>query len=228
MNVLVVEDDPVIAMGLEQKLIKLGYCVAGRARTGTQAVELVLREPPDALLLDLKLPDLDGIEVARRISAGGIHVPIVVITAHEDPHLVEQAISVGVAAYLMKPVSRAQLSSAIELAISRQAEFEALRADIADLRQALETRKLVERAKGLLMDRGKMQEAEAFAAIQSRARRSGRTMNDVAAEILRAAAVLSETVRTIDLARPLPPERPVRHGSEGGLARSDAGKERKW
>jgi response regulator NasT len=113
-NVLVVEDDPVIAMGLEQKLIELGYGVAGRARTGNKAVELVLREPPDAILLDLKLPDLDGIEVARRISAGGIHVPVVVITAHEDPHLVEQAISVGVAAYLLKPVSRAQLGSAVE------------------------------------------------------------------------------------------------------------------
>jgi two-component system, response regulator PdtaR len=226
-KVLVVEDDPVIAMGLEQKLIELGYGVAGRARTGKTAVELVLREPPDALLLDLKLPDLDGIEVARRISAGGIHVPIVVITAHEDPHLAEQAISMGVAAYLLKPVSRAQLGSAVELAISRQAEFEALRADIADLRQALETRKLVERAKGLLMDRGKLQEAEAFAAIQRRARRSGRTMNDVAAEVLRAAAVLSETVRTIDPAEPLPPERPVRHVSEGGLARSDTRKEKR-
>jgi response regulator NasT len=226
-NVLVVEDDPVIAMGLEQKLIELGYGVAGRARTGNKAVELVLREPPDAILLDLKLPDLDGIEVARRISAGGIHVPVVVITAHEDPHLAEQAISVGVAAYLLKPVSRAQLGSAVELAISRQAEFEALRADVADLRQALETRKLVERAKGLLMDRAKIQEAEAFAAIQRRARRSGRTMNDVAAEVLRAAAVLSETVRTIDPAEPLPPERPVRPVSEGGLARSETRKEKR-
>src|SRR5207302_918755 len=138
-KVLVVEDDPVIAMGLEQKLIELGYGVAGRARTGKTAVERVLREPPDAILLDLMLPDLDGIEVARLISAGGIHVPVVVITAHEDPQLVEQAISVGVAAYLLKPVSRAQLGSAVELAISRQAEFEALRADVADLRQALET-----------------------------------------------------------------------------------------
>ena len=127
----------------------------------------------------------------------------------------------------MKPVSRAQLGSAVELAISRQAEFEALRADVADLRQALETRKLVERAKGLLMDRAKMQEAEAFAAIQRRARRSGRTMNDVAAEVLRAAAVLSETVRTIDPAEPLPPERPVRHVSKGGLARSDTRKEKR-
>lgn len=193
MNVLIVEDDPVIAMGLEQKLTELGYEVVGRASTGTQAVERALALRPDAVLMDLVIPEIDGLEAARRISAGGLHVPVVVITAHEDPDLVDGAISVGVAAYLIKPVSRSQLRSALELATSRQAQFEALRSENADLRQALETRKLVERAKGVLMDRGQMTEGDAFAAIQGRARRSGRTMADVAGEIVRAAAVLSAT-----------------------------------
>jgi response regulator NasT len=195
MNVLIVEDDPVIAMGLEQKLTELGYGVAGRAGTGTQAIERALELRPDAILMDLVIPEVDGLEAARRISAAGLHVPVVAITAHEDPGLVDGAISVGVAAYLMKPVSRAQLRSALELAVSRQTEFEALRSENADLRDALETRKLVERAKGFLMDRGNMTEADAFAAIQRLARQSGRKMGDVAAEILRAVDVLSETLK---------------------------------
>jgi response regulator NasT len=195
MNVLIVEDDPVIAMGLEQKLTELGYGVAGRAGTGTQAIERALALRPDAILMDLVLPEVDGLEAARRISAAGLHVPVVAITAHEDPGLVDGAISVGVAAYLMKPVSRAQLHSALELALSRQTEFEALRSENADLRQALETRKLVERAKGYLMDRGNMTEGDAFAAIQRLARGSGRRMGDVAAEIVRAVEVLSESLK---------------------------------
>jgi response regulator NasT len=195
MNVLIVEDDPVIAMGLEQKLTELGYGVAGRAGTGTQAIERALQLRPDAILMDLVIPEVDGLEAARRISAAGLQVPVVVITAHEDPDLIDGAISVGVAAYLMKPVSRAQLRSALELAVSRQTEFEALRSENADLRDALETRKLVERAKGFLMDRGKMSEADAFAAIQRRARESGRKMGDVAAEIVRAVDVLSDTLK---------------------------------
>ena len=196
MKVLIVEDDPVIALGLEQKLGELGYGVAGRASTGTQAVERALALRPDAILLDLVIPEIDGLEAARRISAAGMHVPVVAITAHEDPQLVDQAIALGVAAYLMKPVSRAQLRSALELAVSRQREFQALQADNADLRQALQTRKLVERAKGILMDKGKMSEGDAFASIQQRARRSGRTMADVSAEIIRAVEVLTETLHT--------------------------------
>jgi AmiR/NasT family two-component response regulator len=193
MNVLIVEDDPVISLGLEQKLTELGYGLAGRAGTGSQAVERAQSLRPDIILMDLVIPEFDGLEAARRISEAGVRVPVVAITAHEDPGLVDRAISVGVAAYLMKPVSRAQLRSALELARSRQTEFESLRSENADLRQALETRKLVERAKGVLMDAASMSEADAFAAIQQRARRSGRTMAEVAGEIVRAAEVLAGT-----------------------------------
>lgn len=196
MRVLVVEDDPVIALGLEQKLTGLEYQVAGRAGTGRQAVERALELRPDAIVMDLVLPDFNGLEAARRISAGGLQVPVVAVTAHEDPSLVEEAISVGVSAYLIKPVSRTQLRCALLLAMSRQAEFLALRGEIADLRQALETRKLIERAKGVLMDKGHMGEAEAFAAIRHRARGSGRTMGDVAAQIVRASEIAVEALRS--------------------------------
>ena len=195
MKVLIVEDDPVIAMGMEQKLAELGYGVAGRASSGGQAVDRALALRPDAILMDLVIPEFDGLEAARRIAAGGLRVPVVAITAHEDPGMVDAAISVGVAAYLMKPVSTAQLRSALELAVTRQAEFEALRSENADLRQALETRKIVERAKGLLMDQAQLSESDAFAAIQQRARRTGRRMADVAAEIAGAIDVLAETTK---------------------------------
>jgi AmiR/NasT family two-component response regulator len=204
-KVLIVEDDPVIAMGMEQKLGELGYGVAGRASTGGQAVDRALELRPDAILMDLVIPEFDGLEAARRIAAGGLRVPVVAITAHEDPGMVDAAISVGVAAYLMKPVSTAQLRSALELAVSRQAEFEALRSENADLRQVIETRKVVERAKGLLMDQAQMSESDAFAAIQQRARRTGRRMADVAAEIVGAMEVLAETTRG-SRGRSSPPE----------------------
>ncbi|MGH2717099.1 MAG: ANTAR domain-containing response regulator [Actinomycetota bacterium] len=195
-NVLIVEDDPVISLGLEQKLSELGYGLAGRAGTGSQAVERARELEPDIILMDVMIPEFDGLEAARRISAAGLRVPVVAITAHEDPDLVERAISVGVAAYLMKPVSRAQLRSALELARSRQTEFETLRAENADLREALVTRKLVERAKGVLMDQGGLREADAFSAIQQQARRTGRTMADVAGEIVRSAEVLAQARRS--------------------------------
>ncbi|HLJ08408.1 MAG TPA: response regulator [Acidimicrobiia bacterium] len=196
MNVLIVEDDPVISLGLEQKLTELGYGLAGRAGTGSQAVERARELKPDIILMDVMIPEFDGLEAARRISAAGLRVPVVAITAHEDPDLVERAISVGVAAYLMKPVSRAQLRSALELARSRQNEFETLRSENADLRQALATRKLVERAKGVLMDQGGLTEADAFSAIQQQARRTGRTMAEVAGEIVRSSEVLAQARRS--------------------------------
>lgn len=196
MNVLIVEDDPVISMGLEQKLTELGYGLAGRAGTGSQAVERAQELRPDVILMDVMIPEFDGLEAARRISAAGLRVPVVAITAHEDPDLVERAISVGVAAYLMKPVSRAQLRSALELARSRQLEFETLRSENADLREALATRKLVERAKGVLMDQGGLNEADAFSAIQQQARRTGRTMAEVAGEVIRSAEVLAQARRS--------------------------------
>lgn len=196
MNVLIVEDDPVISLGLEQKLSELGYGLAGRAGTGSQAVDRARELQPDIILMDVMIPEFDGLEAARRISAAGLRVPVVAITAHEDPDLVERAIAVGVAAYLMKPVSRAQLRSALELARSRQTEFETLRSENADLRAALATRKLVERAKGVLMDQGGLSEADAFAAIQQQARRTGRTMGDVAGEIVRSTELLAQARRS--------------------------------
>ncbi|MPZ88216.1 MAG: response regulator [Nitriliruptorales bacterium] len=186
MRVLIAEDDPVIALGLEHKLVALGHEVVGWATDGEAAVDAVERAKPDAVVMDVVMPRVDGLEAARRISERN-GVAIVAITAYDDPQLVDRAIAAGVAAYLVKPVDSRQIDSALHLAVRRHAEFAALRAQVDELSDALEARKLVERAKGVLMERSGLSEAEAFGRIQRRARDRNQSMADVAQQILDAA-----------------------------------------
>ncbi len=189
MRVLIAEDDPVIALGLESKLTAMGHEVVGRVGDGHAAVAVAEKALPDAVVMDLVMPGMDGLEAARRI-ARSRGVAIVAITAHDDPKLVARAIDVGVAAYLVKPVDARQVDSALRLAVARYTEFEALRAEVDRLSDALEARKLVERAKGILMDRAGLSESEAFTRIQSRARAHNQTMRHVATQIIDAAKLL--------------------------------------
>ena len=188
MRVLIAEDDPIIALGLQAKLADAGHEVVGRVGDGRAAVRAATRTQPDAILMDLVMPGMDGLDAARHISANH-QLAIVAITAYDDPTLVERAIGAGVGAYLVKPVDARQVDSALRLAVTRTREFHALRAQVSRLSDALETRKVVEQAKGILMDRG-LSEADAFARIQRRARDSNRTMGAVAREIIDAARVL--------------------------------------
>jgi AmiR/NasT family two-component response regulator len=188
--VLIAEDDPVIAMGLEHSLLEMGHEVVGRAEDGAKAVAEALRLLPDAVVMDLMMPGMDGIAACREISQRR-RMPVVALTAFDDPGLVEGAIEAGVAAYLVKPVTARQVDSALRLAVSRHAEFEAMRQEVGRLAEALETRKLVERAKGILMKRGGLSEAEAFLRIQRRARESGRKMAEVAKEVIAAEELMS-------------------------------------
>ncbi|MGH8902980.1 MAG: ANTAR domain-containing response regulator [Egibacteraceae bacterium] len=189
MRVLIAEDDPVIALGLEAKLAALGHEVVGRVGDGQAAVALAERAQPDAIVMDLVMPGMDGLEAARQITSSR-GVAIVAITAHDDPGLVARAIDAGVAAYLVKPVDARQVDSALRLAVARYAEFRALHAEVDRLADALETRKLVERAKGILMDRAGLGESEAFTRIQRRARSHNQTMSQVAREIIDTAKLL--------------------------------------
>lgn len=189
MRVLIAEDDPVIALGLEAKLAALGHEVVGRVGDGQAAVTVAERTRPDAIVMDLVMPGMDGLEAARQIT-GSMGVAIVAITAHDDPGLVARAIDAGVAAYLVKPVDARQVDSALRLAVARYAEFQALHAEVDRLADALEARKLVERAKGILMDRGGLGESEAFTRIQRRARSHNQTMSQVSREIIDAAKLL--------------------------------------
>ena len=189
MRVLIAEDDPVIALGLETKLAALGHDVVARVADGRKAIEEAARTQPDAVVMDVVMPGCDGLEAACAITRKR-PVPIVAITAHDQPEYLDRAIRCGVAAYLVKPVDGRQVERALRLAVSRHEEFEAMRSEVGRLQEALETRRLVERAKGILMDRFGLAESDAFLRIQRRARDTNRTMADVACQLIDAAEVL--------------------------------------
>jgi two-component system, response regulator PdtaR len=190
-RVLIAEDDPVIALALERRLAGAGHEVVARVGDGAAAVAALARHAPDAVIMDIVMPGMDGLEAARRITATR-PVPIVAITAHDDPGLLERAIASGVAAYLVKPVDARQVETALALAVTRTAEFQELREQVAELRDALEARKVIERAKGVLMDRVGLTEQQAFARIQKRARDTNTSMLAVARQVIEAAQLLGE------------------------------------
>ena len=150
-RVVIAEDEALIRLDLAEMLGEEGYEVVGEAGDGEQAVALVERAPPDLVVLDVKMPRLDGISAAERIAEQRI-APVVMLTAFSQRELVERARDAGAMAYLVKPFSKADLVPAIEMALSPFAELQQLEAEVADLTERLETRKLVDRAKGLLQE----------------------------------------------------------------------------
>lgn len=184
MRVLVAEDDPVIALGLAERLRTLGHEPVGPVNDGEQAVAMAKQSLPDLYLFDIEMPNLDGLAAAVRLADAGLRRPVVVITGVDDPSLVERSIASGVSAYLTKPVDARELEAAITLAQLRQAEFEALEAEVDRAQQALEDRKLVERAKGLLMSALQLSEQDAFRRLQKTARERNLRLAEVARRIV--------------------------------------------
>lgn len=190
LRVVVAEDEPVIAMELEAMLARLGHDVVGTAGDGPAALELVRRLLPDALLTDLRMPGCTGLEVAAQLVGEGHALPVIVLTAYEDDSLVDAAIAAGAIAYLMKPASEAQLAAALRLATRRFDEIRALSAEVQSLRDALESRKLIERAKGLLATHLGITEEESFRQLQKAARDRSITLVDAARRVIDAQALL--------------------------------------
>ena len=184
MRVLIAEDDPLIAVGLGERLRSLGHEPIASAVDGQQAVELARADPPDLYLFDIEMPNLDGLQAAAQLADEGLRRPVVVVTGVDDRTLVERSIATGVSAYLTKPVDSRELQAALELAAARHAEFEALEAEVERAQQALEDRKLVERAKGLLMSALDLSEQDAFRRLQLTARERNLRLADVAARIV--------------------------------------------
>ena len=184
MRVLVAEDDPIIALGLAERLRTLGHEPIGPVNDGEQAVAMAKESLPDLYLFDIEMPNLDGLAAAVRLADAGLRRPVVVITGVDDPSLVERSIASGVSAYLTKPIDARELEAAITLAQLRQAEFEALEAEVDRAQQALEDRKLVERAKGLLMSALQLSEQDAFRRLQKTARERNLRLADVALRIV--------------------------------------------
>jgi len=182
-RVLVAEDEALIRLDLVEMLREEGYQVVGEAADGEDAVRLATELKPDLVILDVKMPKMDGIEAAAHIARDRI-APVVILTAFSQRDLVERARDAGAMAYLVKPFAKKDLVPAIELAMSRFSELQALEKEVADLAERLEARKVVERAKGLLMTKQGMTEPEAFRWIQRTAMDRRTTMKAVAQAVL--------------------------------------------
>jgi two-component system, response regulator PdtaR len=186
-RVLIAEDEALIRLDLAEMLVEEGYDVVGEAGDGEVAVRLAEELRPDLCILDIKMPVMDGLAAAEKIADARI-APVVILTAFSQRELVERARAAGAMAYLVKPFQKGDLVPAIEIALSRFAELQALEAEVASLTDRLETRKAVERAKGAMMTKYAMTEPQAFKWIQRTAMDHRLTMREVADRILAEAA----------------------------------------
>jgi response regulator NasT len=182
-RVLIAEDEALIRLDLSEMLADEGFLVIGEAGDGAQAVQLARDLRPDLVIMDVKMPKKDGIDAAAEIVGEQI-APVVILTAFSQRDLIERARDAGAMAYLVKPFSQSDLLPAIELAVARHAEMVALRAEVADITDRLEARKLIDRAKGLLMTNQKMSEPEAFRWIQRTAMDRRTSMQAIAQAVL--------------------------------------------
>jgi two-component system, response regulator PdtaR len=211
LSVVIAEDEALIRLDLKEMLEEEGYLVAGEVGDGASAVDLAQRLRPDLVIMDVKMPGLDGISAAEQISAERL-APVVILTAFSQRDLVKRASDAGAMAYLIKPFTRADLVPAIEIAVSRFQEITALDSEVAGLRDRLEVRKLLDRAKGLLQaDRG-ITEAEAFRWIQKTSMDRRMTMRAVAEEVIKAAQAATEAA---DGAAPAPAPADGAPGAQG-------------
>ena len=182
-RVVVAEDEAIIRLDLVETLREQGFDVVADTGRGDEAVRLVAEHRPDVAILDVKMPGLDGIEAARRI-APRRGTAVVILTAFSQRELVEQAREAGAMTYLVKPYRREALVPAVELALARYREMQALEGQVDNLEDRLEVRKMVDRAKGRLIDAHSLSEQDAYAFIQRTAMSQRRTMRDVAGDVL--------------------------------------------
>jgi response regulator NasT len=182
-RVLVAEDETIIRRDLCSQLEDVGYVVCGEARDGAEAVALARALQPDIAVLDVKMPVLDGVEVARQILSER-SIPIVLLTAYKDERLVRHAAKAGIFAYIVKPFRANELLPAIETAVARHRELSDLRQETERLEEALASRKAIERAKGILMEREGLSEREAFARLRRASQTSGQPVKSIADAIV--------------------------------------------
>lgn len=189
LRVLIVEDRELVAAGLKAHLESLGHHVVGLAKDRREAVKSALTLQPELIIISIRTPVMNGIGVAQTILTHKA-IPIIIHTPYVSADLVRRAREAGVMAYLVKPVDRRQLHSTIEVALARFEELRAIRREVSGLKEALETRKLVEQAKGVLMKWLKLSEAEAFRHMQQQSRSTRRSLKEMASTILKAEELL--------------------------------------
>jgi response regulator NasT len=182
-RVVIAEDEAIIRLDLKETLEEEGYEVVGETGRGDEAVQLVREHKPDIAILDIKMPGLDGLQAAREITTER-GAAVLILTAFSQRDLIEQARDAGALAYLVKPFQRSELIPAVEVALGRFQEMRALEDEVKGLEDQLETRRLVDRAKGLLMDKHGLSENDAFSFVQKTAMRERTTMKIVAQQVI--------------------------------------------
>ncbi|MCI7260242.1 MAG: response regulator [Selenomonadales bacterium] len=186
LRLVIADNESIIRLDLREMLEDAGHEIVGEAVNGRKAVELTRMHRPDLVIMDIKMPEMDGITAARKISEEKI-APVLLLTAFSQPEIVEQAKDSGVLGYLVKPVQESNLFPAIEIALSRWQEMQGLEAELDKLKDSLETRKIVARAKGIIMAAHKLGEQEAYRRIQRYAMTKRISIKDVAEAIVKAA-----------------------------------------
>ena len=189
LKTVIAEDEQLTRTIIRARLEKLGHTVVAEAGDGSQAIEAARMHHPDVIIMDIKMPVMDGIEAARAILAE-TPCAILFLSSFNEQELVEQASETGALAYLMKPFRKEDLSPALEMAVRRFRQIQAQTKEIDELKETLETRKLIERAKGILMDRHHMSEEEAFKRIHFQARNQNKKMREIAQSIITAADLI--------------------------------------
>lgn len=189
LKAVIAEDEQLTRTIIRARLEKLGHTVVAEAGDGQQAIEAARLHRPDVIIMDIKMPVMDGIEAARSILAD-TPCAILFLSSFNEQELVEQASETGALAYLMKPFRKEDLAPALEMAVRRYRQIQTQKKEIDDLKETLETRKLIERAKGILMDRHNMSEEEAFKRIHFQARNQNKKMREIAQSIITAADLI--------------------------------------
>jgi two-component system, response regulator PdtaR len=189
LRIMLAEDNDLVALTLEEQLKGLGYDVVGIARSGAQAIELSNKLQPDLIIMDIRMPEMEGTEAAGRINQQR-PTPILMLTAYTDRETIRKAEQAGALGYLVKPVNEAELTPAINIAMARFRELQALRSEVSELQESLEARKLIERAKGILMQRLNLSERDAYERLRQRARDKRAKMKDIAQTIIDAEELL--------------------------------------
>ncbi len=191
LRILVAEDEPLSAMALQAQLEALGHVVIGPAHNGREAVEMARAHPADLAILDVRMPALSGLEAAHEI-ATFCELPVILLSGYSDPDMIEEATRAPVFHYLVKPVSMADLGPAIAVAMTRFSEWRELRGEAAQLEHKLEDRKLIEQAKGIIMEARGIPEAEAYRTLQRESQNRNQPMVEIARSVLMSRSLLRD------------------------------------
>src|SRR5437660_9211903 len=200
LKIVIADDEKPVAAGLQGQLEALGYDVVAVVDDGHRAIEVCRRTLPDVVLMDIEMPGLDGLSAARQIVRDP-GTPVVILTAHGHPNLIDQAVEDGVVYYLLKPVTSPSLHAALQVAVARAREIKSLRDNVNTLELTLRERKLIERAKGILMSRRNLPEAEAFRLLQRQSQDRRMPMAKLAESIVQADELLDSTHPAVEPAR---------------------------